>query len=85
MKNCTLKEALERCPNLVVGKADCMECKEAMCLLVHKHMCFGYCPAEAHTNLVEEIKKAYGHTTVPAVFIEGKFVGGHEKLKERLQ
>ncbi|KAM0687469.1 hypothetical protein COBT_001288 [Conglomerata obtusa] len=73
------------CPILVVGKSDCSDCREAMCMLVHKNKCFCYCSAESQPQIMEEVEKEHHHKTVPAIFVDGKFIGGHKELAKHFE
>lgn len=84
-ESCTLDEILQRVPNLILGMANCSDCEKAMLIFARKHQCFGYCPKETHQNVVEEVKNKYKHTSFPAVFINGQFIGDEKALEEHFK
>lgn len=78
----TLEENLKKCPNLILGKAGCPFCVEAIKIFMNKLVNFIYIAKEKDDEMVNEIKEKYQHVTFPAVFFDGKFVGGCDSLKK---
>ncbi|KAM0687468.1 hypothetical protein COBT_001287 [Conglomerata obtusa] len=77
-----VEQNLERCSNLILGKSGCPYCEDAIRLLAKHSKTYLYIPKEKNADMVSEIKDVYKHATFPAVFINNKFVGGCDKLKE---
>jgi glutaredoxin len=78
-----LESTLNEIGNIVVGKAGCPYCKEAIVILATKQCSFLYIDKEKHPKIAEDVKKKHGHSTYPAIFIKKEFIGGCSDLQEK--
>lgn len=78
-----LQEALSKSKSFIVTAAGCSECAKAMELLKSKKIQFVEYKSEQNKELVEDIKKNEKCSCgFPMIYINGKFIGNMEKLKE---
>ncbi|EJW03582.1 hypothetical protein EDEG_02094 [Edhazardia aedis USNM 41457] len=80
-----IEEAVEKYPNLLIGKAFCMYCDNAVNLLSHEYVDYMYLSSKTHSDLVQEVKNKYNHNTYPMIFIDKKFIGGCSELRKYLK
>lgn len=80
----SIKENLKIYPNILVGKIGCPYCEDAIQTLVTKKKYFLYVPKETNDNLSEDVKNTYKHKTLPAIFLNGDFIGGFDDLRQKL-
>lgn len=81
-----LEKILEEHSTLMVSKSNCGFCEESE-KLFRKHGVKPYVvkfedhPRDEMSDIIQELRKEKGHTTFPAIFYEGKFIGGYDQLK----
>jgi glutaredoxin len=85
-EKCTLDNCVQRCKIFIFGRADCEDCKKAMCAVVHKNRCFAYCPTTGdYKEMYDEAVRRIGQKTVPLVYMHGQHIGGLHELEEALK
>jgi glutaredoxin 3 len=68
-------------PNVVVySKDDCPYCEAAKRLLEGKGVTFKEINVSKDPKLLDAVIQKTGHRTVPQIFINDQFVGGHQEL-----
>lgn len=81
----TITEALKISSNFMVSKTNCPFCVEAAAILNKKDVSFkeyNVDREEASRNLAMEIMNKEKHKTFPMIYLNGRFIGGCDRLKE---
>jgi GrxC family glutaredoxin len=70
-------------PKVVIYTTNyCPFCTRAKALLRTKHIDFEEIDITLDEHLREEVTRLSGRRTVPQIFIDGKFLGGFDDIKE---
>lgn len=64
----------------VYGREDCSYCRKAKNALNEYNVKFNYIPLEGEPDLREDLR-SQGFDTIPAIFLNGKELGGYEELE----
>ena len=60
----------------------CPHCRAALALLEERGIPTTKHVMDTKDAELSEVKKRYGHSTVPIVLLDGTFIGGNDALKE---
>lgn len=77
-----LKDVLEKNPTIVVTRENCPFCDTAKKTLDKKGVEYLEIDGENNQDLVQEIVQKEKHKTFPMIYLNGKFIGGNDKLQE---
>lgn len=77
-----LLEILAKTPSIIITVSGCPHCLVAMRTLRDKKVNFTEIKGMENKDVVEEVKQKEGHKTFPMIYIDGKFIGGNDKLQE---
>ncbi|ELA42024.1 uncharacterized protein VICG_00871 [Vittaforma corneae ATCC 50505] len=77
-----LKEVLQKNPTIVVTKENCPFCDTAKNTLDKKKVKYLEIDGMKNQDLVQEIVQKEKHKTFPMIYLNGKFIGGNDKLQE---
>lgn len=69
--------------DVVIGSMDCESSMDAYKMMKSSRSGTVCGCRDANKELCEEIRKEYGHSTIPLVFIDGEFIGGYKELLKR--
>lgn len=61
----------------------CPFCRRAKAILEEAGVPYTEHVMDAKSDELEEIKRRYGHSTVPIILLDGQFIGGCSDLEER--
>ena len=64
----------------VYGREDCSYCRKSKNALIEYDVVFNYIPLEGKPDLREELR-SQGFDTIPAIFLDGKKIGGYVELE----
>lgn len=77
-----LEKTLETTPSFAVLKPGCPFCVNAVKTLNNNKVQYTKYDFEEDKELADDIKAATGHATFPMIYINKKFIGGFQQLKE---
>lgn len=60
----------------------CVYCLLSKNLLKEKNIIFEEINLEENIDIFEDLKNRYNYSKVPMIFIDDKFIGGYQELKE---
>lgn len=80
-----IQSFLDKNPNLIVVKPGCPFCQNAIEMLDSNRIPYKKIDHKEERELVEAIKHEKNHTTFPMIFINSKFIGGFQQLKEQYE
>lgn len=77
------REAIANNDVIVFGRANCNYCSRALRLLgaLSSKVAYLDCTHAPNDGILHEVARMTGHTTVPVIFIFGKFMGGYSDIE----